>query len=76
MRTSALKEYVVLRVDRGEDFHRELVAESDLEGEAVRVAGMLSEVAKIRPSAGFADALLLVSRHVATPVELHAAAIK
>lgn len=45
MLESALKEYVVLRVDEGEGFHRELAAESAIEGEALRVARMLSEAA-------------------------------
>ncbi len=45
MLESALKEYVVLRVDAGEGFHRELAAESAIEGEAIRVARMLSEAA-------------------------------
>lgn len=42
---NTLKEYVVLRVDEGEGFHRELVAESAIEGEALRVGRMLSETA-------------------------------
>lgn len=45
MLESALKEYVVLRVDGWEGIHRELAAESAIEGEALRVARMLSESA-------------------------------
>lgn len=45
MLASTLKEYVVLRVDKADGFHREIVAESAIEGEALRVGRMLSEEA-------------------------------
>lgn len=61
MLESALKEYVVLRVDGGGGFQRELVAESAIEGEAVRVARMLSEAA---------DASTLYERGVCYEVRL------
>lgn len=47
---NTLKEYVVLRVDEGDGFHRELAAESAIEGEALRVGRMLSEEAAVSSS--------------------------
>jgi hypothetical protein len=37
-----LKDYVVMRVDEKAGWSRELYGESDLEGEAIRFAGMLA----------------------------------
>jgi hypothetical protein len=56
-----LKDYVVLRVDEKAGWSRELYGESDLEGEAIRFAGMLASFEakegvsfEVRTSCGYA----------------------